>query len=117
MHQHGALRPRHSSRHRATGLGHHGSARRRPVQPAPPAVPRLPALNADRASRRSGGANLAAATHRLLLWLWKVLPLPQPLRRAYLTLTHPRFLIGVIALILDDNGRVLILEHTYRREY
>ena len=35
----------------------------------------------------------------------------------YLALTHPRFLIGVMALIRDEQGRVLILEHTYRREY
>jgi 8-oxo-dGTP diphosphatase len=60
---------------------------------------------------------LTAALHRLLLWLWKVLPLPQPVRRAYLALTHPRFLVGVIALIRDADGRVLILDHTYRRKY
>lgn len=54
---------------------------------------------------------------RLLLWLWKVLPLPRPLRRAYIGWTHPRFLIGVVALIRDDAGRILVLEHTYRRQY
>jgi 8-oxo-dGTP pyrophosphatase MutT (NUDIX family) len=54
---------------------------------------------------------------RLLLWLWRVLPLPRPVRRAYLAWTHPRFLIGVVALIRDDAGRILMLEHTYRREY
>ena len=53
----------------------------------------------------------------MLLWLWKVLPLPRWSRRAYLALTHPRFLIGVMALIRDEQGRVLILEHTYRREH
>jgi ADP-ribose pyrophosphatase YjhB (NUDIX family) len=52
-----------------------------------------------------------------LLWLWKVLPIPQRGRRAYLELTHPRFLIGVMALVRDDTGRVLILEHTYRRHH
>jgi 8-oxo-dGTP pyrophosphatase MutT (NUDIX family) len=46
-----------------------------------------------------------------------VLPLPRWSRRAYLSLTHPRFLIGVMALIRDEQGRVLILEHTYRREH
>ena len=54
---------------------------------------------------------------RILLWLWKVLPLPKWLRRWYLERTHPRFLVGVMALIKDDRGRVLILEHTYRREH
>jgi 8-oxo-dGTP pyrophosphatase MutT (NUDIX family) len=58
-----------------------------------------------------------ASAQRLLLWLWKVLPLPRPLRRAYIALTHPRFLVGVIALIRDEHGRVLILEHTYRRDH
>ena len=53
----------------------------------------------------------------MLLWLWKVLPLPRRARRAYLELTHPRFLLGVMALIRDERGRVLILEHTYRRKY
>jgi 8-oxo-dGTP diphosphatase len=43
--------------------------------------------------------------------------LPLWSRRVYLSLTHPRFLIGVMALIRDEQGRVLILEHTYRREY
>jgi 8-oxo-dGTP pyrophosphatase MutT (NUDIX family) len=58
-----------------------------------------------------------AKIERLLLWLWKVLPLPTRVRRAYLELTHPRFLLGVMALIRDERGRVLILEHTYRREH
>lgn len=59
----------------------------------------------------------AARLEPILLWLWKVLPIPSRLRRAYLELTHPRFLIGVMALICDEQGRVLILEHTYRRRY
>jgi 8-oxo-dGTP pyrophosphatase MutT (NUDIX family) len=54
---------------------------------------------------------------RLLLWLWRVLPIPRPLRMAYISWTHPRFLIGVVALIRDDTGRILVLEHTYRREH
>jgi len=54
---------------------------------------------------------------RVLLWLWKVLPLPRRARRAYLELTHPRFLLGVMALIRDERGQVLILEHTYRRKH
>jgi 8-oxo-dGTP diphosphatase len=53
----------------------------------------------------------------LLFWLWKVLPLPRPVRRAYLGLTHPRLLVGVMALIRDDRGRVLLLEHTYRQKH
>ena len=59
---------------------------------------------------------LRAGMEPLLLWLWKMLPLPRRARRAYLELTHPRFLVGVMALIRDGRGRVLILEHTYRRK-
>jgi ADP-ribose pyrophosphatase YjhB (NUDIX family) len=53
----------------------------------------------------------------LLLWLWRVVPFPDRLRQAFLELINPRFLIGVVALIVDERGRVLILEHTYRRQY
>jgi 8-oxo-dGTP diphosphatase len=60
---------------------------------------------------------LGARLHPLALWFWKVLPLPTRLRRAYIELTHPRFLVGVMALIRDDQDRVLILEHTYRRRH
>lgn len=59
----------------------------------------------------------AARLEPLLLWLWKVLPLPQRLRRFYLELAYPRFLLGVVALIQDERGRVLILDHTYRQKY
>jgi 8-oxo-dGTP diphosphatase len=58
---------------------------------------------------------LSAGLEPLLLWLWKIIPLPRRARRAYLELTHPRFLVGVMALIRDEQGQVLILEHTYRR--
>jgi ADP-ribose pyrophosphatase YjhB (NUDIX family) len=60
---------------------------------------------------------LGARLQPLLLWLWKILPLPRRARRAYLELTHPRFLVGVMALIHDEQGRVLVLEHTYRRQH
>jgi ADP-ribose pyrophosphatase YjhB (NUDIX family) len=60
---------------------------------------------------------LFARLEPLLLWLWKVVPFPDRLRRAFLELIHPRFLIGVVALIIDERGRVLILEHTYRRQH
>ena len=63
-------------------------------------ITRVPATAARNGpvTRRS----LPAGAERLLLWLWKVLPLPSCVRRAYLGLTHPRFLIGVMALIRDE---------------
>ena len=29
----------------------------------------------------------------------------------------PKFLVGVLAVIFDDRGRVLLLKHTYRPDY
>ncbi len=52
---------------------------------------------------------------RLLLTLWRVLPLPGWLRRLFLRATCANLLVGVSALILDDQGRLLLLDHTYRR--
>jgi 8-oxo-dGTP pyrophosphatase MutT (NUDIX family) len=52
---------------------------------------------------------------RLLLRLWRDLPLPRWARRLYLRLTCADVLLGAGAVILDDQGRVLVLEHTYRR--
>ncbi len=40
--------------------------------------------------------------------------LPRPWRRRVLHLTNPRFLVGVVALIPDQNNRILFLEHRFR---
>lgn len=53
----------------------------------------------------------------LLLWLWKVLPIPRRVRYAFLSLTNTRFLVGVVGVVFDERGRVLVLEHTYRKRY
>ena len=71
----------------------------------------------ERANGTRAAHRLRARLHSLALWCWKVLPLPPRIRRLYLELTHPRFLIGVMALIRDEQDRVLILEHTYRRRF
>jgi 8-oxo-dGTP diphosphatase len=54
---------------------------------------------------------------RLLLYLWRVLPLPKRLRRLAMWWSHPHFLAGTAALILDERGRVLLFKHTYRRRH
>jgi 8-oxo-dGTP pyrophosphatase MutT (NUDIX family) len=64
-----------------------------------------------------GSDKLKARAKPVLLWIWKNVPFPAWARLAYLDLTHPRFLVGVMALIQDEQGRVLTLEHTYRRRY
>ena len=54
---------------------------------------------------------------RLLLWLWRVLPLSGQMQWPLLWLINRKFLIGVMAYAFDQQGRVLVLHHTYRRRY
>jgi 8-oxo-dGTP pyrophosphatase MutT (NUDIX family) len=39
------------------------------------------------------------------------------MRHLFLRVLNPSFMVGAMALIQDDQGRILILEHTYRREF
>jgi ADP-ribose pyrophosphatase YjhB (NUDIX family) len=43
-------------------------------------------------------------------------PFPGWLRVIFLRILNPSFMVGAMALIQDDQGRILLLEHTYRRE-
>jgi 8-oxo-dGTP diphosphatase len=52
----------------------------------------------------------------LLLRIWRDVPFPGWLRYVFLRVLNPAFMVGAMALIQDDHGRVLVLEHTYRRE-
>jgi len=53
----------------------------------------------------------------IVLWLWKVLPLPDGLRWAILWLGNTKFLAGVLAAIFDEEGRILLQRHTYRTRH
>lgn len=53
--------------------------------------------------------------HRALLRVWRDVPFPWWQRSLALRLMNDTFLVGVAALVQDDQGRVLVLEHTYRR--
>jgi ADP-ribose pyrophosphatase YjhB (NUDIX family) len=53
---------------------------------------------------------------RLLLRIWRDVPFPDWLRRVFLRLLNPSFMVGAMALIQDEQRRILLLEHTYRRE-
>jgi 8-oxo-dGTP pyrophosphatase MutT (NUDIX family) len=53
---------------------------------------------------------------RLLLWLWREVPFPNWLRQLFLRVLNPSFMVGAMALIQDEQGRILVLEHTYRRD-
>lgn len=49
-----------------------------------------------------------------LTWLWGRLPLPGRARTAIIWWLSPKFTAGVVGFIRDDEGRVLLLRHTYR---
>jgi 8-oxo-dGTP diphosphatase len=49
-----------------------------------------------------------------LIWLWARLPIRGRLRTAIVWLLSPKFVVGVTGLVLDDDGRILLLKHTYR---
>lgn len=51
----------------------------------------------------------------LLLSIWREVPFPSWMRRLFLRILNPSFMVGAMALIQDEQGRVLVLEHTYRR--
>src|SRR5579859_2315758 len=53
---------------------------------------------------------------RLLLRVWRDVPFPGWLRHLFLRILNPSFMVGAMALIQDDAGRILVVEHTYRRQ-
>ncbi len=55
--------------------------------------------------------------HRVLLRVWRDVPFPGWLRVIFLRILNPSFMVGAMALIQDADGRMLVLEHTYRREF
>ena len=54
---------------------------------------------------------------RWLLWLWRVLPLTGRMRWPLLWLINHKFLVGVMVIAFDEQERVLVLHHTYRRRH
>ena len=52
--------------------------------------------------------------NQLTPWLWKRLPLPRRARTALIWLLSPKFTVGVVGLVRDERGHVLLLRHAYR---
>jgi 8-oxo-dGTP diphosphatase len=50
----------------------------------------------------------------LALWLWKKVPIPNDLRWWMVWLINRKFLVGVAAVVLNEQGQVLLVRHTYR---
>src|SRR5262249_57635776 len=63
-----------------------------------------------------GGSFMGIRVRPVLLRVWRDVPFPGWMRLAFLRAINPSFMVGAMALIQDDHGRALILEHTYRRQ-
>ena len=50
---------------------------------------------------------------RSLLFLWRVLPLPKWIRGRILRFINCKYIVGVLAIITDDDRKVLLFRHTY----
>src|SRR5689334_1733353 len=59
---------------------------------------------------------VSSPRRRLLLRIWRDVPFPNWLRHLFLRVLNPSYMVGAMALIQDEAGRVLVIEHTYRRE-
>lgn len=53
---------------------------------------------------------------KFLYWLWRVLPLPMGIRAPILWLGNRKFVVGISALILNQQGEILLFKHTYRKD-
>ena len=58
----------------------------------------------------------SSRARRVLLRVWRDVPFPDWMREIFLRLINPSVMIGAMALIQDEQGRVLVVEHTYRRQ-
>lgn len=65
----------------------------------------------------SGSGHASRWRKRVLLRIWRDVPFPAWLRGIFLRVLNPSFMVGAMALIRDADGRVLVLEHSYRRDY
>jgi ADP-ribose pyrophosphatase YjhB (NUDIX family) len=55
-------------------------------------------------------------TKPILLRIWRDVPFPWWMRQLFLRILNPSFMVGAMALIFDDQQRILVLEHTYRKQ-
>jgi 8-oxo-dGTP diphosphatase len=65
----------------------------------------VPVRRRGSAARKSG--------YGLLLRLWRLVPLPRRLRGFILWCANQRFLIGVVGVVWDADGRLLLARHSY----
>lgn len=54
---------------------------------------------------------------KILLLFWKLLPSSYRLRRFIIWLFSQKFLVGIVGIVLNEDHEILLLEHSYRKEY
>lgn len=59
---------------------------------------------------------LCSAIKRPLLRLWRSRYMPETLRSLALYLINMKYIVGVLAIVTDEDGRVLLFRHTYYSE-
>ena len=50
---------------------------------------------------------------KILLYIWREFPFPEWIKDSFLFLINHKFIIGVLAVILDKKGRIMLFRHTY----
>jgi 8-oxo-dGTP diphosphatase len=53
----------------------------------------------------------------LLTVLWRILPFPRGTRSRIMRAVNDRFLVGVMVIIQDEHGRILLVRNTYDPRY
>ena len=53
----------------------------------------------------------------ILVHIWGNWPIPEWVRDMVVRLVEPKYLAGVVGIIFDDDNRVLLVRHTYRKQY
>ena len=54
---------------------------------------------------------------RILLNIWRELPLSYPIKFYWQRLFTRNYLVGVAGVIFNQEGQILLLKHSYRKEY
>ena len=53
---------------------------------------------------------------KLLVYLYKKLPLPMGIKNMIVSRANKHFLVAVLGLITNNDGKILLLYHTYRKD-
>jgi len=54
--------------------------------------------------------------HKLIVFLYKKLPLPMSVKNSIVYRANKHFLVAVLGLITNSDGKILLLYHTYRKD-